>query len=649
MRVTTQINSERQLKDTLDLLYQKSSEGISFTGLLEIMMNERTIITAIHKIKSNKGAKTPGVDGKDINHYLQLPKKEVIQLVLKHFKEYNPSPVRRHYIKKRNGKDRPLGIPTVIDRIIQECVRIILEPILEAKFYRHSYGYRPYRACKHAIAYVAHAINNAKAYWAIEGDIKGFFDHVDHRLMIRKLWRLGIIDKRVLAIIKKMLKAGVLENKSWQPSKEGTPQGGILSPLLANAYLNDFDRKVAGMYEAPLITNQYSCKDSAQRALRVKGMSTTLISRFADDWVVMLTSERRAHNLLVQLRRYFKHHLKLELSEEKTIITNVLREPIQFLGFCIKAETRRRTPDWPKDKPLPIVAKPYPNPKRVNDQIRDLSEGIKRIGKLKDDRQKAIQIERVNAKLVGYAEYWKSSIASKVLQKIDFHVYHIAKEVLQDLYKNVQNQFVPITKLSNRQNRHLLEPDGTLRKKPRKSKTWAILVGEQWIGFTKAAITPIEYERHPISPVLTPYTQKGRELYKKIRGKSLPLDRPPIYDMDGLVLGTSLNEKLYNFEYLMNREYAYNQTWSKKEKDFVCQTCNNPLQTGIRHCHHKNTNLPLDEINKVSNLIWLCSTCHMMVEHGITISIPTKVQKKIEKLQRLKHGRIITPSIKAKV
>ena len=135
MQLNVKFSSETDLKSFQDFLYKKSKQNMAFTGLIEAILNEQTITTAIHNIKSNTGSKTSGIDKAKIDKYLQMPKQDLMELVKKNIENYKPKPVKRIYIKKRNGKLRPLGIPTIIDRIIQECIRLIIEPICEARFY----------------------------------------------------------------------------------------------------------------------------------------------------------------------------------------------------------------------------------------------------------------------------------------------------------------------------------------------------------------------------------------------------------------------------------------------------------------------------------------------------------------------------------
>ena len=314
VHLNVRFQSETELKKFQDLLYEKSGQGISFTGLLEAMASEVTIVTAIHNIKSNKGSKTAGVDGAKMDRYLQMPKDELTQLIQSKFMDYKPKPARRVYIPKSNGKQRPLGIPIALDRIIQECVRIILEPICEARFYPHSYGFRPYRAQKHAIRDIVNVINASckspdQPVWAVEGDIKGCFDNIDHRLLLQKLWRIGVHDKRILKIISQMLKAGYVESDLYHATKSGTPQGGILSPLLSNVYLNDFDWYVGRTYMEPHRQCKHKCNDT--RRLKWAGITPKYNFRFADDWVVLTSTEQEALRMKRELTKYFKHKMKL--------------------------------------------------------------------------------------------------------------------------------------------------------------------------------------------------------------------------------------------------------------------------------------------------------------------------------------------------
>lgn len=333
MHLNVRFSNETELKQFQDLLYEKSGQGICFTGLLEAMISGITIVTAVHNIKSNKGSRTAGVDKVRMDKYLQMPKETLIVLIQSNFKDYKPKPARRVYIEKSNGKKRPLGIPTALDRIIQECVRIIIEPICEARFYPHSYGFRPYRAQKHAIRDIINVINASckspdQPVWAVEGDIKGCFDNINHRILLKKLWNIGIHDKRVLKIISQMLKAGYMESDLYHSSELGTPQGGILSPLLSNVYLNDFDWYVGRLYMEP--HRQCKHKGNDSRRLKWAGVTPKYNFRYADDWVILTSTEQEAYRLKSMLAKYFRQKLKLELSEEKTYVTDLKKRRDSF-------------------------------------------------------------------------------------------------------------------------------------------------------------------------------------------------------------------------------------------------------------------------------------------------------------------------------
>lgn len=624
VHLNVRFSTEAELKQTLDFLYEKSKEGIAFTGLVEAMVNEVTIITAIHNIKSNKGSKTAGVDRLKMDKYLQMPKEELIALIRDNFSNYRPRPARRVYIPKKNGKQRPLGIPTVLDRIIQECVRIVIEPICEARFYPHSYGFRPYRAQKHAIRDIINVINAGtrspdQPVWAVEGDIKGCFDNINHRILLKKIWRIGIHDKRVIKMIQQMLKAGYIENGTAYDTKFGTMQGGILSPLLSNVYLNDFDWFVGRMYMEPHRQCKHKCNDT--RRLKWSGVTPKYNYRFADDWVILTSTEQEAYRLKRVLTKYFRHKMKLELSQEKTFVTDLRTEGIHFLGFVVKAEKKRKTPD-PRTWTENLVGKPLPDMERLKEKIWKIADEVRRIGDVTERSVQAAQIQRVNSMIVGLAQYLQPSICSHAFHAIDRRINNTALAVWKKSFPKHYNKYqIPMEKLCNLPHRH----EGY------KSKTFAVPIEGEWFGITMAFITHSKYESKPFDQRMTPYTEEGRRIYGYYRSKSkpLPCDRPSVNTAGDIQLSVYA-KTVYNFEYFMNREYAYNRDKGK------CKCCKKPLfLDDKKFCYHVKGEVPLDKINKVQNLIWLCNDCYRMVNNGpIPPDIDEKVLKKIQKYKQ---------------
>jgi group II intron reverse transcriptase/maturase len=221
-----------------DELYAKSSIDCKFNNLIEIITSDENIKLAYRNIKNNKGSKTSGVDNKNINYLAKWDIERLIQFVKKKFAWYEPQAIRRVQIPKDNGKMRPLGIPTIMDRLIQQCILQVLEPICEAKFHGNSYGFRPNRSQEHAIAQTSRYMQIQNLHFVVDIDIKGFFDNVNHGKLIKQLWTLGIRDKKLIKIISLMLKA---EIANIGCPEVGTPQGSIISPLLSNIVLNEFD------------------------------------------------------------------------------------------------------------------------------------------------------------------------------------------------------------------------------------------------------------------------------------------------------------------------------------------------------------------------------------------------------------------------
>lgn len=624
VHLNVSFSTEAELKQTLDFLYEKSKEGIAFTGLVEAMVNEVTIVTAIHNIKSNKGSKTAGVDQMKMDKYLQMPKEDLIALIRDNFSNYKPKPARRVYIPKKNGKQRPLGIPTVLDRIIQECVRIIIEPICEARFYPHSYGFRPYRAQKHAIRDIVNVINAStfsqdQPVWAVEGDIKGCFDNIDHRILLKKIWRIGIHDKRVIKMIHQMLKAGYIESGTLNDTNLGTMQGGILSPLLSNVYLNDFDWFVGRMYMEPHRQCKYKCNDT--RRLKWSGVTPKYNFRFADDWVILTSTEQEAYRLKRMLTKYFRNKMKLELSQEKTFVADLRTEGIHFLGFVVKAEKKRRTPD-PRTWTDNLVGKPLPDMERLKDKIQKIANEVREIGEITERSVQAAQIQRVNSMIVGLAQYLQPSICSHAFHAIDRRINNTALAVWKRRFPKHYNKYqIPLEKLCNLPHRH----EGY------KSKTFAVPIEGEWFGITYAFITHSKDESKPFDQRMTPYSEEGRRIYSYYRNRSkpLPCDRPSVNTARDIQLSV-YTKTVFNFEYFMNREYAYNRDNGK------CKCCKTPLfLDDKKYCYHIKGELPLDKVNKVQNLIWLCNSCYRMVNNGpIPPNIDEKVLKRIEKYKQ---------------
>ena len=240
-------NEYYDMQRVYDSLYSASKNGNNFYKLLEIIGSEENIRLAYRNLKSNKGSNTKGTDGKTIDDIKELTDETVINTVREMLADYKPKSVRRVYIPKPGSdKKRPLGIPCIWDRLVQQCILQVLEPICEPKFHNHSYGFRPNRDTHHAISRTVSMINMYKHYYCVDVDIKGFFDNVDHGKLLKQIWTLGIRDKRLISIISKILKS---EIKGEGIPTKGTPQGGIISPLLSLIVLNELDWWISNQWE----------------------------------------------------------------------------------------------------------------------------------------------------------------------------------------------------------------------------------------------------------------------------------------------------------------------------------------------------------------------------------------------------------------
>lgn len=345
------------MQSIFDELYADSKNGCVFNELMTIILSEDNILLAYRNIKNNHGSKTPGVDNLNIQDIGRLSAREVIDkvryIVIHTQGGYKSKPVLRKEIPKSNGKTRPLGIPCIWDRLIKQCIKQVLEPICEAKFHPHSYGFMPNRATEHAIARSYQLMQNTNLHYVVEFDIESFFDNVNHSKLIKQLWSIGIRDTTLIWIIKKMLKAPIkMPDGSMVIPKNGTPQGGILSPLLANIVLNELDWWVSSQWETFKTQHDYGrvrCLNNSTRidqsnkyrALKNTKLKEMHIVRYADDFRIFCRTYDDAQNVMISVTKWLTERLSLNISSEKTRIVNVKEKYLLFLGFKIKVQQRK--------------------------------------------------------------------------------------------------------------------------------------------------------------------------------------------------------------------------------------------------------------------------------------------------------------------
>ena len=409
------------MQSILDSLYLKSQNGENFDKLMGIITSKENIVMAYRAIKRNKGSNTPGTDHKTIRDIEKCDIEVVVNKVRNILKAYNPRLVRRKDIPKPNGKTRPLGIPCIWDRLIQQCILQVLEPICEAKFCDRSFGFRPLRSADNAMADLTRYIQRSHLYYMIEIDIKGFFDNVNHTVLMRQIWNLGIRDKQLLCIIKKILKAKILmpSGNIVEPDK-GTPQGGIISPLLGNIALNEFDWHMESQWGNHPLTRKWkggTAKNgtpslgSAFREMRKTKLKELHIIRYADDVRIVCSNLKDANKVMYGAIEWLEKRLKLEVSREKTRVVNLKKQRGEFLGFSIKAVRKSHK----------YVVKSNMCDKAVERTVKNVVEQIKLIQRAGHPDRIRTEISNFNSLVRGVHNYYR--IATHITEDVQ-EIHH---------------------------------------------------------------------------------------------------------------------------------------------------------------------------------------------------------------------------------
>ena len=603
-------NEYYNMQQVFDDLYEKSKNksNYKFYKLMDIIMKSENIELAYRNIKRNTGSKTSGTDSITIRDLEQLTIDEIVNETQKRLANYSPSKVRRVLIPKPySDKKRPLGIPCMWDRLIQQCIKQVLEPICEAKFYNHSYGFRPNRSCQDALARCSHLMQLTNLHYAVDIDIKGFFDNVNHEKLMKQIWNLGIQDKQLLCVIGKMLRAPI--DKEGIPTK-GTPQGGILSPLLSNIVLNELDWWIANQWEYMITQKDYSrVRDNKgtpridnshkYRALKTTNLKEIYIVRYADDFKIFCRDYNTASKIFIATQNWLKERLGLDISPEKSKIVNLKTNYSEFLGIKLKVTPKRNK----------YVLKSHMSDNRKEKAIKTIKEKIDIIGK--DATPKNVNL--YNSTILGIQNYYKTAT-------------NINKDCKEIYFRTTRHQYNELRDKSKNQK------FGNTRSK---SKCYEKYYGEYNIRETYVAGTilfPIYAvtTQHPLGfdQNICNYTETGRILIHK-----------KLANISTVILNYLLENPVGNqsIEYNDNRISLY---VAQNGKDAIT---GNPLEIGKMHCHHK---IPKSKggTDEYKNLIFVSVNIHILIhatdkktieKYLNILNLDSKAIKKINRLRLL--------------
>ena len=415
-----------------------------FDRLLRIIVNRSWLQEAARVTLASSGAKTPGIDGidkqemeLDLQYQLDMIRSELLDGT------YQPQPARRVYIPKANGKQRPLGIPTLRDRIVQRAMLMVMEPIWESDFHRLSYGFRPERSVHHAIRTVTFQLQDnmhTSGRWVIEGDLSSYFDTVHHKLLMSCV-RKRIYDARFLTLLWRFIKAGHIDKGLFCAASKGVPQGGVISPLLSNIMLNEFDQWLDTKYLSKKARqDRWYWNDciKRQRATAVREnrqwLPAVTYCRYADDFVIIVKGNKaHAEAIRDECRDFLEGKLKLMLNMDKTHITHI-NDGFIFLGHRI---IRKR---GPRGTMRAVTTIPRDKFKNFAHKLTKELSGNYSVNKID-------MVESLNRKLAGWANFYQFTnytavIYGKVDRVIFWKLAHWLARKYRTSIKSLMRQWV---------------------------------------------------------------------------------------------------------------------------------------------------------------------------------------------------------------
>ena len=370
-------NEYYDMQSVYDELYQQSRNNNNFYKLIEIIGSKQNIRLAYKNLRGNSGSHTKGTDGLTIEDIGRCSDKEMIDTVRGMLSDYKPKAVRRVLIPKPGSdKKRPLGIPCIWDRLVQQCILQVLEPICEPKFHNHSYGFRPNRSCEMAVRQLLVYLNEGYE-WIVDIDLEKFFDNVPQDRLMSLVHDI-INDGDTESLIRKYLKAGVMTPQGYEETKLGTPQGGNLSPLLSNIMLNELDKE-----------------------LEARGLRFT---RYADDCVIALKSESSAKRVMRTVSDWIQRKLGLKVNMNKTHITRPLK--LKYLGFGFYKDSK--TKEW--------KCRPH------QDSVKKFKDRLKELTSRKMPGTVTSKIEKINQVTRGWINYYAIGSMKTAMTEIDAHL-----------------------------------------------------------------------------------------------------------------------------------------------------------------------------------------------------------------------------------